>query len=91
MTGRLAVLTKGGTAMTHRRKPLYEHVVDDITASIQAGTLKPGDQLPSITQLTEQYGISHTMIKFALRILGERGLIETHQGKGTFVARRSPE
>ncbi|RGC68398.1 Mannosyl-D-glycerate transport/metabolism system repressor MngR [Micromonospora sp. MW-13] len=72
----------------HRRKPLYEHVVDDITASIRVGTLKPGDKLPSIAQLVEQYGISHTMIKFALRILGERGLIETHQGKGSYVAER---
>ncbi|MEV4714668.1 GntR family transcriptional regulator [Micromonospora andamanensis] len=72
--------------MNHRRKPLYEQVVDDITTSIQAGTLKPGDKLPSIAQLTVQYGISNTMIKFALRILGERGLIETHQGKGSFVA-----
>ena len=72
--------------MSHRRKSLYQHVVDDITASIHAGTLKPGDKLPSIAQLVEQYGISATMIKFALRILGERGLIETHQGKGSFVA-----
>ncbi|RIV34417.1 GntR family transcriptional regulator [Micromonospora radicis] len=76
--------------MPHRRKPLYEHVVDDITASIRGGTLKPGDKLPSISQLTVQYGISNTMIKFALRILGERGLIETHQGKGSFVATNPP-
>ncbi|MEU7617161.1 winged helix-turn-helix domain-containing protein [Micromonospora rifamycinica] len=74
----------------HRRKPLYERVVDDVTASIHAGTLKPGDKLPSIAQLVEQYGISHTMIKFALRILGERGLIETHQGKGSYVAPEPP-
>ncbi|MFF0721368.1 winged helix-turn-helix domain-containing protein [Micromonospora sp. NPDC003816] len=75
----------------HRRKPLYEHVIDDITASIRGGTLKPGDKLPTIAQLAEQYGISDTRIKFALRILGERGLVETHQGKGAFVAANPPQ
>lgn len=73
----------------HRRKPLYEHVVDDITASIEANTLKPGDKLPSIAQLAEQYDTSPTTIKFALRILGERDLIETWQGKGMYVRRRT--
>lgn len=70
------------------RRPVYEQVIDDITASIRSGALRPGDKLPSITELCEQYSASSTPIRYALRILDERGWIETHQGRGSFVAER---
>lgn len=73
------------------RTPVYEQVIADITASIQAGTLKPGDKLPSIAELREQYESSAQPVRYAIRILDERGWIETHQGKGSFVRARPPE
>lgn len=73
------------------RKPVYQQVIDDITGSIRVGTLKPGDKLPSIAELRAQYNASDTPIKLALRILDERGVIEVHQGKGSFVADNPPE
>lgn len=72
------------------RTPVYQQVIDDITASIRAGTLKPGDKLPSIAELREQYGASDTPIKRALWTLDERGWIEVHQGRGSFVAASPP-
>ncbi len=81
-------LTRGGPAVP--RQPVYEQVIDDVTASIRSGTLKPGDKLPSITELCEQYRASATPIRLALRILDERGWIEVHQGKGSFVAQSPP-
>ena len=55
-----------------------------------AGTLQPGDKLPSIAELGEQYKPVATPIKRALWILDERGWIEVHQGKGSFVAQNRP-
>ena len=72
------------------RTPVYEQVIADITASIKAGTLKPGERLPTIAELCSQYRASPTPIRYALRILDERGFIETHQGKGSFVADNPP-
>ncbi|TCB92684.1 GntR family transcriptional regulator [Micromonospora zingiberis] len=72
------------------RTPVYQQVIDDITASIRSGTLKPGDKLPSIAQLAEQYSASDTPIKRALWMLDGQGWIETHQGKGSFVATNPP-
>jgi GntR family transcriptional regulator len=63
----------------------YRRVVDDITAKIEGGSLKPGQRLPTYVQLAEQYGVSVSTAQAALRILRDRGLIEGHQGKGTFV------
>ena len=73
------------------RTPVYEQVIADITASIEAGTLHPGDKLPTIAELCEQYDASATPIRYALRILDERGLIESHQGKGNYVVDRRPK
>ena len=72
------------------RRPVYEQVIDDVTASVRSGQLKPGDKLPSIAELCEQYKASATPIRLALRILDERGWIEVHQGRGSFVAGHPP-
>ncbi|MEV6365665.1 winged helix-turn-helix domain-containing protein [Micromonospora musae] len=72
------------------RQPVYEQVIDDVTASIRSGQLKPGDKLSSIAELCAQYDASATPIRYALRILDERGWIETHQGKGSFVTEHPP-
>ncbi|GLY23826.1 winged helix-turn-helix domain-containing protein [Micromonospora echinospora] len=72
------------------RQPLYEQVIADVIASIKSGALQPGDKLPSISELCEQYKASPTPIRLALRLLDERGWIEVHQGKGSFVAAEPP-
>lgn len=66
----------------------YIRVVDSITAQIRAGELAPGDKLPTYAQLAEHFKISVTTAQTALRILRERGLVEGHQGKGTYVSER---
>lgn len=64
----------------------YLRVVDAITEQIRAGVYSPGDKLPTYAQLSEQYTVSVSTAQAALRILRDRGLVEGHQGKGTFVA-----
>ncbi|MGC4853228.1 GntR family transcriptional regulator [Micromonospora sp. DT4] len=66
----------------------YIRVVNTITTQIDEGELAPGDKLPTYAQLAEQYKISVTTAQQALRILRERGLVEGHQGKGTYVAEK---
>ncbi|WUW38672.1 winged helix-turn-helix domain-containing protein [Micromonospora rifamycinica] len=53
-------------------------------------TLHPDDKLPSIAELREQYQSSAWPVRYALRILEERGWIVTRQGKGSFVASKPP-
>ncbi|MER5705194.1 winged helix-turn-helix domain-containing protein [Micromonospora sp. NPDC002296] len=72
------------------RKPVYEQLIEDVTASIRSGTIRPGDKLPTIAELARQYSSSASPIRLALRILDERGWIEVHQGKGSFVAPEPP-
>lgn len=71
------------------RTPAYREIISDIRTAIENGQLKPGERLPTIAQLCEQYQVSPTPVKYAMRILEESGLVETWQGKGMYVRQRT--
>jgi GntR family transcriptional repressor for pyruvate dehydrogenase complex len=64
---------------------LYEQIVQQIEESILAGTLKPGDQLPAERDLAQQFGVSRTAVREAVKTLREKGLVEAYPGRGTFI------
>jgi GntR family transcriptional repressor for pyruvate dehydrogenase complex len=70
---------------TVRASRLYEQIVQQIEASILKGTLKPGDQLPAERELAQQFGVSRTAIREAVKALREKGLVEAYSGRGTFI------
>jgi len=67
------------------RMPDYQRIANDIRDKISSGELRPGDRLPSISQLQKQYGVSAQPVKSALLVLQTAGLVEGHQGRGVFV------
>ena len=71
------------------RQP-WELVADALRRAIRDQTYKPGDQLPSESQLAAQHHASRPTIRRALQDLRLKGLIETRQGKGAFVRMPSP-
>src|SRR5438552_13630491 len=68
-----------------RTSRLYEQIVQQIEESILKGALKPGDQLPAERELAEQFGVSRTAVREAVKALREKGLVEAYSGRGTFV------
>jgi GntR family transcriptional repressor for pyruvate dehydrogenase complex len=64
---------------------LYEQIVLQIEESIQKGALKAGDQLPAERELAQQFGVSRTAVREAVKALREKGLVEAYAGRGTFV------
>lgn len=66
-------------------KPLYLRVADDITERIKSGELTPGTRLRSERDLAEMYEVAFHTIRGAMRVLRERGLVESVHGRGTFV------
>ena len=71
------------------RTPDFKRIADEIRTKIASGELKPGDKLPSISQLTKQYGVSAQPVKSALLVLQTEGIVEGHQGRGVFVVDQS--
>ena len=68
-----------------RRSLLGERVAHAIERFVVTHDLQPGDRLPSGRKLTEQYGVSRTVVRDAIAILEQRGLVETRAGSGVFV------
>lgn len=67
------------------RDNLYKQVADRIQDLIVSESLHPGDKLPSERDLAEKMGVSRTVVREAIRVLGVRGLVETKSGCGTYV------
>jgi GntR family transcriptional repressor for pyruvate dehydrogenase complex len=68
-----------------RAARLYEQIVQQIEQSIVEGKLSPGDQLPTERELAQQFGVSRTAVREAVKTLTEKGLVESFSGRGTFV------
>ena len=65
--------------------PLYRQIVDGIKELIAAGLLRPGDQLPSIRELSAQLRINPSSAVKAYGELRHEEVIDMDQGRGTFV------
>ncbi len=68
----------------------YLQIADDLAAEIKAGTLRPGDSVPSEADLMERYGVASGTVRNAIAELRTAQLIETRHGKGSFVRSRPP-
>jgi GntR family transcriptional regulator, transcriptional repressor for pyruvate dehydrogenase complex len=58
----------------------YELVVEQIRRALALGRFAPGDLLPSERVLTEQLGVSRTVVREAIRVLEGEGLVEVTRG-----------
>jgi DNA-binding FadR family transcriptional regulator len=64
---------------------LAQRVVAGVKDKILAGALPPGHKLPSETELVEEFGVSRTVVREAVTRLRAEGMVETFQGRGSFV------
>ena len=64
---------------------LAERVVAGLKDRILAGDLAPGVKLPSEAELIDEYAVSRTVVREAVTRLRAEGLVETFQGRGSFV------
>lgn len=70
--------------------PRYVQIAEEIVQQIRAGILKPGDMVPSESELVERYGVSGGTIRKAMVEVRASDLVETRQGKGSMVKARPP-
>ena len=70
----------------HSGMPVYRQIMDQVRGGIASGALTAGDQLPTVRQLAVDLEINPNTVVRAYRELEFGGLIETHQGTGTFIS-----
>ncbi len=75
----------------HSGVPVYRQLIDQVRGGLASGSLTAGDQLPTVRQLAVDLAINPNTVMRAYRELEIGGLLETHQGTGTFISDKKPE
>lgn len=68
-----------------RPRKIYEEVADTLLEMIKTGMIQTGDKLDSVEQLAKSFNVSRSAIREALSALRAMGIVEMHQGDGTYV------
>lgn len=64
----------------------YAQLAAELRGRITRGELRPGDRLPSETDLMHTYGLARETVRRAVRRLADEGLVDVRHGYGTRVA-----
>lgn len=75
----------------HSGVPVYRQLIDQVQGAIATETLVPGDQLPTVRHVAVELAINPNTVMRAYREMEIRGILDTQQGTGTFIADRPPE
>jgi GntR family transcriptional repressor for pyruvate dehydrogenase complex len=93
------MLTRTGAASRFEAPPdppplVAERLSDRLAArlgeQIDAGSLRPGDRLPTEERLAAAHGVSRTVVREAVHQLKSRGLLRSRQGSGVYVTAAPP-
>lgn len=75
-----------GAAVSPTFSPLYRQIKDLMMRSLEAGEWRPGDAIPSETELAAHFQVSQGTVRKAIDEMAAENLLVRRQGKGTFVA-----
>src|SRR5215471_7729765 len=76
------------TLTTGSGTPIYRQIIDQVKLGVATGTLAAGDALPSVRSLAEQNLVNANTVVKAYAELVREGVLESHHGKGYFVAEK---
>lgn len=65
--------------------PVYVQIENHVQFAIASGKLQPGDQLPSVRELSERLSVNPNTVAKSYRDLEVMGLLYTRRGMGVFV------
>lgn len=78
------------TSQTILRKSLHQELVDRLQTLIINSDLKPGSKVPE-KQLCDQFGVSRTPLREALKVLASEGLVRLEPNRGAWVTQVTEE
>ncbi|PLX08997.1 MAG: GntR family transcriptional regulator [Marinilabiliales bacterium] len=71
---------------TKAGSPFYRQIIDQIKFGIASGSLKTGEQLPTVRALAVELKVNLNTVAKAYKELEIQNILETHQGTGTFIS-----
>jgi GntR family transcriptional regulator len=76
------------TITTGSGTPIYRQIIEQVKLGVATGSLAPGDAMPSVRSLAEQNLVNPNTVVKAYAELVRDGVLESHHGKGFFVAQK---
>jgi GntR family transcriptional regulator len=76
------------TIATGSGTPIYRQIIEQVRLGVATGALKAGDVMPSVRTLAEQNVVNPNTVVKAYAELVRDGVLESHHGKGFFVAEK---
>ncbi|MFJ6355002.1 GntR family transcriptional regulator [Streptomyces sp. NPDC092046] len=68
----------------------YVRIAGELRDAITAGRYGEGEQLPTLRELSDHYGVSQVTVRKAIALLRDEGLVESRTRLGTRVRPRPP-
>lgn len=81
MTFRCAIQTGSPT-------PIYRQIAEQVRLAVASGRLAVDEALPSVRQLAEELVVNPNTVARAYADLAREGVVDSHPGRGVFVARK---
>ena len=69
--------------------PIYRQIVDQVVRQIAGGSLRPGDELPSVRTVAALHAVNPMTVSKAYSQLEDQGLVQRQRGQGMVVAART--
>ena len=69
-----------------KRSNVVEDIIENFKAAMISGEFKPGQRLPSESELSQRLGVGRSTLREAIKILVALGAVEVRRGDGTYVA-----
>jgi len=67
------------------RRKLVDEILEQLQNRIFSGQFKPGDKLPTETELMEQFSVGRSTVREAVKILVHAGVLQVRHGDGTYI------
>src|SRR5215217_3669132 len=74
-----------------KRGRLSEQVVAELERTITEEFPEPGTRLPKEAELADRFRVSRIVIREAMKVLEDRGVVEVRAGRGTITMAPTPE
>jgi len=70
--------------------PIWRQIIDALQRLVAAGSLAPGEVVPSVRELARRLQVNPATVSKAYQRLVDTGVLEVRRGEGTYVAERDP-
>lgn len=84
----VGIMRKIGASHDRSRVPLYLQVASVMRQRIDKGEWREGQKISTLEELEEEFQVARVTVRQAVDMLREEGLLESQQGRGTFVSGR---